>query len=375
MNTPCATCISSSYPGISPDWLPHFAADQYEPAMKRAQALHADERDTSQGEVMPDNRTRSTLPARTRRRMIALVVAVGCFGMSPLSSGSDHNPNSSGTDTPQREPSGGGSGVGVGIGVDLNKVFCFFTGCNKDKGKSSEPGDATPLARSGPKLQASYSMSGLVMQGLVKGGAPFVLDYDTRGARLRIEMKVQDAAPFVYHLEANGRALKIFQLPESFGDDPRAAIISVQAVKDQPGAETPAALRIYGMGMGKKAVGSVAIDQIRFGPPHMRVSRLDEARYSFHSRSDFNKAVVEFARLENRNGVIQVVERVNQEDLGELARNTWVGREQPRKWDGKNRDGEASPGLHLLTVRAWRSSVKEGDWVVSWSPDWVEVEE
>lgn len=146
-------------------------------------------------------------------------------------------------------------------------------------------------------------------------------------------------------------------------------------MKDQPGLETPAPLRIYGMGMGKKAVGSVAIDQIHFGPPRLRVSRRDEARYSFHSRSDFNKAVVEYARLENRNGVIQVVERVNQQDLGELARNTWVGREQPRKWDGKNRDGEASTGLHLLTVRAWRSSVKEGDWVVSWSPDWVDVEQ
>jgi len=132
-------------------------------------------------------------------------------------------------------------------------------------------------------------------------------------------------------------------------------------------------LKIYGMGMGKKAVGSVAIDQISFGPPQLRINQQDEARYSFHSRSDFNKATAEFARVENRNGVIQVVERINKQDLGELTRNTWIGRDSPRKWDGKDKNGETSNGLHVLTVRAWRSSVKEGDWVVSWSPDWVDV--
>ena len=307
------------------------------------------------------NRTSATRPSSTFRRVITLVLATGLIGLTTLSRGGTPAP----TPTPHHKGSGGG-----GFFLDLT---CLFGGCNKDKDEMSEPSDAAPLAKKGPKLPDKYSLSSLVMQGLVKGGEPFVLDYDTRGARLRIEMKLEGAEPFVFNLEGNGRALKIFPLPESFGAEPRVAIISVHAVKDQPGAETPAPLKIYGMGMGKKAVGSVAIDQISFGPPQLRINQQDEARYSFHSRSDFNKATAEFARVENRNGVIQVVERINKQDLGELTRNTWIGRDSPRKWDGKDKNGETSNGLHVLTVRAWRSSVKEGDWVVSWSPDWVDV--
>jgi len=268
----------------------------------------------------------------------------------------------------QRVPSGRGGGFSFGF--DLT---CLLTGCAKDRIASSEPGDAASLAKSGPKIPDKYSMSGLVMQALVKGGAPFVIDYDTRQALLRIEMKVEGSEPFVYTIKANGPAQKIFRLPDSFGADPRPAVISVHAVMDQPGAETPAPLRINGMGMGEKAVGSITIDQVSFGPSEVRIGHFDKARYSFHSRSDFNRVVAEFARLENRNGIIQVVERVNKKDIGELARDTWVGRDKPRIWDGKDEDGEVSKGLHVLNVRAWRSSVKEGDWVVSWSPDWVDV--
>lgn len=99
---------------------------------------------------MRKNRTSATRPFSTLRRVVALVVAAGFFGMTPLCRGGEHE-TSSDSEAPRREPSGGGSGVGVGIGIDLNKVFCFFTGCNKDKGESSEPGDAAPLAKSGPK--------------------------------------------------------------------------------------------------------------------------------------------------------------------------------------------------------------------------------
>lgn len=294
------------------------------------------------------------------RRMASLALAVWLASFAAASSWSYEGED------------GGGrrGGFGFGIGIDLT---CLFTGCGKDKPASSEADDAASLAKSGPKLPDKYSMSGLVMQGLVRGGAPFIVSYEASGTRLRIEMKTQGAEAFVTTLDANGRSEKIFKLPESFGAEPRAAVISVRAVKDQPGAEVPAPLRLHALGMGEKAVGSVAIDQVSFGPAEVRIGRFGKARYSFHSRSDFNKVVAEFARVENRDGVIQVVERVNQQELGELTRDAWVGRDKPRIWDGKDKDGEVSKGLHVLNVRAWRSSVKEGDWVVSWSPDWVDV--
>lgn len=323
---------------------------------------------------MQTHQSNCTAQARPFRR-VACLTLLGGFIASLASPGwsasAVHVPMDTTSDTPSapehKGPSGGG---GFSIGIDLG---CLLTGCGKEKNAPVEAQDAKRLAESGPQFPEKYVMSSLVMHGLVKGDAPFVLDYDAPQARLRIEMKAAGLEPFVYTIKANGRGQHIFKLPKSFGADPRPAVISVQAFKDQAGAETPAPLRILGMGMGEKAVGSVAIDQVSFGPPEVRIGRFEKARYSFHSRSDFNKVVAEFARAENRNGTIQVVERVNQADHGELTRNSWVGRDKPRIWDGKNPEGEISNGLHMLKVRAWRSSVKEGDWVVSWSPDWVDI--
>jgi hypothetical protein len=308
---------------------------------------------------------------RRFRRVASLVLTAGLIGFTGSSPGATYDGPTESVPKPAPEPgrpSGGGGGFSFGI--DLT---CILTGCAKDRTAPDEPGDAAQLAKSGPKLPDRYSMSGLVMQGLVKGGAPFIVDYEASGARLRIEMNLQGAEPFVYTLDANGRSENIFKLPESFGTEPRTAVISVRAVKNLPGAEVPAPLRLHAMGMGEKAVGSVAIDQIGFGPPEVRIGRFGKARYSFHSRSDFNRVVAEFARVENRGGVIQVIERVNKQDLGELTRDAWIGRDKPRIWDGKGDDGEVSEGLHVLNLRAWRSSIKEGDWVVSWSPDWVDI--
>ena len=329
----------------------------------------------------------STFRSRRFRRMVALALAISLMGITALSSGGtradvyaqSREASPSGSDSNpaqgQEKPRSGGDngrssgGGGVFFGIDLS---CLFRNCDRDKAASTAAEDAASLARSGPKFPAKYAMSTFEMRGLVKGGAPFILDYNARQARVRIEIKVQDSKPFVFNLEANGHAQKIFRLPESFGSDPQVAVISVSSMQDRPGENIPAPLEIYGMGMGEKAVGSVAIDQLKFGPPEVRIGRFGKVHYSFHSRSDFNRVVAEFAQVENRNNVIKVA-RVNTEDLGEIAKNTWVGRDTPRIWNGKGEDGEVSQGLHLLKIRAWRSSVKEGDWVVSWSPESVNI--
>lgn len=305
-------------------------------------------------------------PSRLRRA-IRHGLAGLCLAIAMTMAGHDAGATYDGESPPD---SGGRSGGGFSFGIDLT---CLFTGCGKDKAAADQPGDAATLARSGPGLPDAYAMSGFTLHGLVRGGAPFVVDCEARDATLRIEMKTRDREPFVYNIRLDGRIQEIFRLPASFDAEPRAARISIHAVKNQPGPEVPAALRIHGLGMGEKAVGSVAIDQISFGPPEVRIGRFGKARYGFHARSDFNRVVAEFARVENRNGIIQVTERVDKEDIGELTRDSWVGRDKPRIWDGKDENGEVSEGLHLLQVRAWRSAVREGDWVVSWSPDWVEI--
>jgi hypothetical protein len=203
-----------------------------------------------------------------------------------------------------------------------------------------------------------------------------VVDYRLKkGAQLRVEVTAKDKEPFVYTLDGKGdRALKIFSLPERFGNEPVAATFAVSAVESGAGEQKTAPVRLYGLGAGKKAVGSVAIDEVRFGPPSVRISRFGKAQYSFRSRSDFNRVNAEFLLIRNQGGIVQVQERVRQDDIGSVAQGEWVGKDKPKQWDGKDEQGEVSDGLHLLQMRAWRSSVKEGDWVVSWSEDWVDVE-
>jgi hypothetical protein len=42
-----------------------------------------------------------------------------------------------------------------------------------------------------------------------------------------------------------------------------------------------------------------------------------------------------------------------------------------RRWNGK----KATPGEHILQVRAWESALNEANWVIAWSTEQVLVEE
>jgi hypothetical protein len=285
-------------------------------------------------------------------------------GASP----SESQPSGAGTRPSESRPSGGG--VGFGFSFDL---ACLLGKCS-DAASGGESQDE--LAKKGPQFPKRYTMSALTVQALVKGGWPMVVDYRLKkGARLRVEVVSKDKEPFVYNLEGKGdRALQIFSLPERFGDEPVVATFAVRAIEPGAGEQKTAPVRLYGLGAGKKAVGSVAIDEVRFGPPSVRISRFGKAQYSFRSRSDFSRVNAEFLLIRDQGGVVEVRERVRQDDIGSVGQGEWVGKDKPKQWDGKDEQGEVSAGLHLLQMRAWRSSVKEGDWVVSWSDDWVDVE-
>ncbi len=149
-------------------------------------------------------------------RLAVLVLAAGLAGSAGASRDDLHS-DFNDVPTERANPRGG-----IGIGIDLT---CIFTGCGKDKRASDDPGDAAQLANSGPTLPDAFSMSSFAMHGLVQGGAPFVVDYEATGARLRIEMKIPGAEPFVYTLNAKGRGEQFFRLPEAFGVEPQAALI------------------------------------------------------------------------------------------------------------------------------------------------------
>lgn len=256
--------------------------------------------------------------------------------------------------------SGHSSGVGIGVGLDLGQLLR----------SANRPDPAAPLLAKGPGFPTEFSMSCLPMHGLVKGGWPMVVDYTlARPGGVSIEIHLEGGgAAHVQHLDGSpGRHLLRFDLPASLGTAPRAALVLVK------GGEEAGRLQLFGLGAGPRAVGSVAIDQVEFTPSVLRRSARETARYSFFARSDFNRLAASVLKVQAGEGAIKV-SRVREFDHpGGVSRGTRFGPGAAQPWDGSDERNQASPGLHLLQVRAWASAAEDGDWVTAWSGRGVQV--
>jgi hypothetical protein len=155
---------------------------------------------------------------------------------------------------------------------------------------------------------------------------------------------------------------------------PAIAKLSIQAFTEVNGVKTPAYFRLYGLGVGEKAVatirrrdlrlahhaftlmpqsgGATAIDQIKFRPGTIRAGSAPGVRYEIHSRSAFYNVAVLFNRDEDK-GNISFTKTVYYQDLGSITENGWKKPEGCKcAWDGKGERG-ASLGWHVLEVHAW----------------------
>jgi hypothetical protein len=202
------------------------------------------------------------------------------------------------------------------------------------------------------------------------------VDYEqTRAGRIEIQVSARGAAN-IYRFPlpplGAGRHLVRFTLPEALGPELRPAVVAVSAMGGAAESGTLADFNVYGLGAGPEAVGSVAIDQLGFGPRSIRVSQEEAARYRFFSHSDFDTVSIEFLGLE-RAADGSRHRFVGRRFLAEGVRSEqWVGLDEPRVWDGRDDQDLVSVGNHRLQVRAWD---RDGDWVCAWSPDSVVVSE
>lgn len=293
----------------------------------------------------------------------------GIFGGgSRTSSSSDREYSSrSDSDYPSKSDDGPSRGGGsVGFGIDLGRML-------------NQPHTAdlvTDWLAAGPGFDARYSNSCMPIRCLVKGGWPMVVDYSPDGQSITtIELHVQgQAKPIIYELRNNrGRHLMMFELPASLGSSSRAAVMLVRSVRNKAGETGPGQARIYGLGAGPRAVGSVAIQQVDFRPPSIRRSAQQQASYSFLSKSDFNHFSVGVLRIDGVDGQIKVDLAREFSFAGGISRGTVFGRVPERFWDGTDARNEASVGSHIIQVRAWMSSRNEADWVTAWSEQTVLV--
>jgi hypothetical protein len=229
------------------------------------------------------------------------------------------------------------------------------------------------LLKSGPQLAPAFNMSAFAVRGLVRGGWPLVVDFEQRlpgEVKLRVSAR---GAPEIYTYRLGrdqvGRRRIQLPLPAELGESPTPALIAVMATDPQDGSTLPA-FEVYGLGAGPRAVGSVAIDQVLFQPPRIRVTRNETAAYRFFSHSDFNHASVEFMRTDNSpDGTRYFL--VNSEALRDgVRRDQWIGEQERRDWRGLDGQNQVSSGPHKLQVRVWDHA---GDWVTAWSHSSVTV--
>lgn len=263
----------------------------------------------------------------------------------------------------------GGSWGGFGLSLDLGTLF---GGSPKDPAKI--------LASKGPIFPLAFSMSSLSVQGFVKGAWPVVLDFEMEVGALGLLTVTSDGLePFFYRLDGTkvGRQLATLRLPQRFGERPRVGWYFVRVLSQGPGEVSPLYFRVFGLGAGPRAVGSVAIDQLRFQPGSIRPANKERVFYGFHSRSDFNKVSAEFLRVGLFNSQV-IASLVDDEEIGDVRRDENITN---KFWDGKfgkvNKQfkGKPSLGQHVLQVRGWIGSKDVGDWVIAWSSELVRVVE
>ncbi len=229
---------------------------------------------------------------------------------------------------------------------------------------------AAKLSREGPKMPDQFSMSGLNIAAFVRANWPVVFDCSLgEGGVLLVTVDTSGLPAFNYRIVRRGRQQQaIFRLPPYFPQRPTPGRYAIRAVGGGAGASTPVYMRLFGVGAGERAVGSVAIDQVTFGPNTIRPKNKEVANYGFHAHTLFDRVRAEFLRVALAQG--QLVSQLDDHhDIDGVQPET----ASTFQWSGSGK--KVSPGEHMLQVRAWESALNKANWVIAWSVQQVMVEE
>ena len=262
-------------------------------------------------------------------------------------------------------------------GVILGAAALIAIGQHLTKERTEDRGDEAEgvqeLLREGPQLPKQFNTSAFGIRGLIKGGWPIVVDYEQLvPGRVQLRIAVPGSEILTYRLDqfGLGRHVLRFELPGFLSDGLKPAVVAMTAADDQLQIETLEGFRVYGIGIGPRAVGSVAVDQLEFSPGTLLVEQGDTAGYAFNSRSDFDNAAVEFMRVSQSPDGIRT-RYVNGKRIdGGVHRGRWIGSEAAYRWNGQDEQERVSRGRHQLQVRVWDDG---GDWVGAWSDSLVTV--
>jgi hypothetical protein len=215
------------------------------------------------------------------------------------------------------------------------------------------------LLKNGPRVPQNVLMNHLIVDGVIGPKWPVGLDFQLTGPG-SVTLDITTADKVQYHQvltnDLNGRGITI-TYPDGLPDKLQSATFDVEAVTPAGSNSAPPNLRIYGIAAGPQAVGSIAIDEVTFGPSAIKMKQA--AEYGFHSHSDFSDVRADFMFTGLKDNHI-VMKQDNETPLSPAT---------PDEHAQGSLESRGTPGQHLLQIRAWRGN--SGDWVVAWSPDVV----
>jgi hypothetical protein len=301
----------------------------------------------------------------------------------------DGRPDGTGDGRPPSEGSSGHRdrnnyvpGIIIGAAAAL-AVASLLTNTQKGTSQSSQPSPppdqvVNRLLAVGPIIATAFNMSAFAVRGFVRGNWPLLIDFQQRSEGLaKLQISARDV-PEIFEFDLTSacppprRCLIQMRLPpEIFGDQLRPAVIGATAT-DAKGNATQPEFSVYALGAGPRAVRSVAIDQVTFGPSAISVAAHQSALYRFFSHSDFSNASVEFWKVEDAVDGSRMFLVDDRRIDGGVRKNQWIGMNERLSWDGREREQRVSPGRHKVQVRAWD---RVGDWVTALSNDVVTVEQ
>lgn len=318
---------------------------------------------------------------RWRNGLCIALCAALCLPTAVLAQPSypSHYPSSP-TPTPPSSytPEGGGDGGGnnwliPAVIVGAVALFAINRHLNAEKDQARNDSEGVQqLLRDGPQLPTQFNGSAFGIRALVRGGWPIVVDYALhRPGRVQLRISLPGAEIVTYRLDqfGLGRHLLRFDLPPFLGDSLKPAVVALTAADPKTGTDTLGDFTVHGIGIGPRAVGSIAVDRLEFNPGTLRPRQGDTARFAFHSRSDFDNASVEYMRvIQSPDGARK--HYVNGQRIGAVRGDSRIVSTDAQRWNGQDETARISTGRHQLQVRVWDDG---GDWVGAWSESLVQV--
>ncbi len=281
-------------------------------------------------------------------------------------------PASAPTPEPPRRDDGRGGGGGAVVPLLVGAgLFAALVAASNDPPKPPPPPrKPTPdeLLEGGPVVFAANALGTFSAYGFVQDGAPIVIDVQADpSARTQLNITVGDRRSSI-PIDPGGEPL-VIRYQGGGAAEPQVALLNLTStVRNSRGKDMPSPIQVTGLGAGERAMGSVAINRLSFGPPLLQAAAGGQATLGYVTESPFDLLATDILRYWRGGGNSIVVERVWRKTYRQLDARAYSG----GPWNGRDAANKASKGSHLLQVTGWELT---GDraWVAAFSPTNVEV--